>query len=137
METLTTYNLMSEKKFSEVCASLVAVLEAEYQTIKDANFEALHAINLKKSELQEQFQGVLMNYTAPGVKMPETVSLMIDQVHKASVRNANILAGAIDGAASVVRELRRITNAEVYTGLYNADGELRHTDAGDTTLGKA
>ncbi len=137
MDVQTAHKTMSEKKFSEVCSALVTVLEAEYEAIKNANFDSLHPINLKKSELQEQFQGFLMNFTAPGVMMSETISLLIDQVHKASVRNAHILAGAIDGAASVVRELRRISNAEVYTGLYNADGEFRHTETGDTTLGKA
>lgn len=124
-----------EANFANICNELTDLLEKEYTAVKTGDFDALHALNIRKNALQEEFQGFLFIFTDPGKTIPAHLQSLIDKVHKASTRNTAILAGAIEGASAVVRELRRITHAEIYTGLYNKDGSLRPSETSQKFLG--
>lgn len=124
-------------KFENTCLQLVALLDDEYKVIKAGNYEALAEINDKKAILQTEFQDFLFQFSLTPRGIPDDIAEHITAVHKASQRNAAFLAGAIDGTTTILRELRKATEVQTFTGLYNPDGSFKHSNINQKEIGKA
>lgn len=131
----TENNETQKDSFETLCLELVALLDQEYEVAKTGNYQKMHEINKSKAEKQDAFQQYLFDFTLKPKGIPENISDHINAVHDASRRNASYLAGAIDGASTIVRELRRSAEIATFTGLYNADGSFKASEEAQQNLG--
>jgi flagellar biosynthesis/type III secretory pathway chaperone len=122
--------------FEQCCLKLIELLDEEYQLAKSSDYKLLADVNEKKSPLQAEFQDFLFQFSLTPRGIPEDISEHITQVHKKSKRNAAFLAGAIDGTATILRELRKATEIKTFTGLYNPDGSFKSSNT-HFEIGKA
>lgn len=134
----TQFNKKEETKneFEKICLSLVSLLDQEYEAAKSGQYEKMNQINVQKAEYQEKFQDYLFDFTLKPRGIPADLEEHISAVHQASQRNSAYLAGAIDGVSSLIRELRRSTEIQTFTGLYNPDGSFKASEAAQNNLGK-
>ncbi len=127
----------TKNAFEQCCLELVAMLDEEYAISKSGKFEQLSEINNHKASLLTQFQDYLFQFSLTPRGIPNDLEDHINAVHKASKRNAAFLSGAIDGTATILRELRKATEIKTFTGLYNPDGSFKHSQHTQKEFGKA
>jgi len=95
-------------------------------------------LNDKKATLQTEFHDFLFQFSLTPRGIPDDIAEHINAVHKLSTRNAAFLSGAIDGTTTILRELRKATEIQTFTGLYNADGSFKQSPlVGQKEIGKA
>jgi hypothetical protein len=127
----------TKSSFENCCLQLVALLDEEYHIAKTGRFSDLAVINDKKAILQTEFQDFLFQFSLTPRGIPQDLEEHITAVHTASKRNAAFLSGAIDGTTTILRELRKATEAQTFTGLYNPDGSFKYDSSHHRVIGKA
>lgn len=128
---------MRKTNFEECCLKLVALLDQEYDVAKSGNYAELAKINEQKISLQTEFQDFLFQFSLTPRGIPDDIAEHINNVHKASTRNAAFLSGAIDGTSTILRELRKAAEVRTFTGLYNPDGSFKGSSLNQKEIGKA
>jgi len=131
-------NLESKKtSFEQCCLQLVSLLEEEYKILKASQYHELAVVIEKKENLQKEFHDFLFQFSLTPRGIPDDIAEHINAVHKLSTRNAAFLSGAIDGTTTILRELRKSTQIQTFTGLYNADGSFKQPLFNPQEIGKA